>query len=257
MNALHTEERSQRPASDDARTRLGTPVTEPREDALMSETAKARWGAAIVAIAPAVMAAGFVYHPHLSGTLPNNTAVAEAVAADTTRWAVAHLAVGVGSGLLILAFLAIRSYLREAGEERWSVLALPFIVIGSTLYALLPAMEFAPLAAVEIGADAAAAQGALGQWFLPILLTSAVVFTLGAAGFAVALARSEVLSPQLTWLVVGMLVVMAAARFVPLSAVQLYLQGAAGIVALWPLAYVMWKHAETQLYGQPERAPAT
>jgi hypothetical protein len=68
-------------------------------------------------------------------------AVAVALAADTTRWGLSHLVTGVASGLLILAFLAIRSYLRQAGEERWSVLAFPFIVMGSTLLALLPAME--------------------------------------------------------------------------------------------------------------------
>jgi hypothetical protein len=55
----------------------------------------------------------------------------------------------VASGLLVLAFLAIRSYLREAGEDRWNILALPFIVVGSTLFAVLPGMEFAPLAAAE------------------------------------------------------------------------------------------------------------
>jgi hypothetical protein len=52
-------------------------------------------------------------------------------------------------------------------------------------------------------------------WFIPILLTGAVSFALGAFGFAKGIARSEVLSPRLTWLVVGALVVMAVARFVP------------------------------------------
>ena len=59
---------------------------------------------------------------------PDKAAVAAALASDTTRWGFSHLAVGVGSGFTLLAFLAIRSYLREAGEERWSILALPFIV---------------------------------------------------------------------------------------------------------------------------------
>lgn len=224
----------------------------------MSATAKARWRAVIVAVAPAVLAAGFIYHPYLPGVLPNNAAVAEAVAADTMRWATAHLAAGVGSGLLILAFLAICSHLRERGEERWSALALPFVVIGSTLYALLPAMEFAPVAAVKIGADAAAAQGALGPWFLSILFASAVAFALGAVGFAVAIAQSGGLSSRLAWLVVGMLVVGAAARFVPLSVVQLYVQAAADIVALWPLAYVMRKPATTVRSARPpDTTPVT
>jgi hypothetical protein len=62
---------------------------------------------------------------------------------------------------MVLAFLAIRSYLRNVGEERWSVLGLPFIVVGGTLFAVLPGMEFAPLAAAEAGTDAEAAQAAL------------------------------------------------------------------------------------------------
>lgn len=39
---------------------------------------------------------------------------------------------------------------------------------------------------------------------------------------------------------------MAAGRFVPLVAAQLFIGPAAGIVALWPLAYGMWSHAEAR-----------
>src|SRR5919107_4705042 len=118
----------------------------------MSSTTRARLRAVIVVIAPAVLLAAFVYHPYIANPT-DKAAVAAALASDTTRWGLSHLAVGVGSGLAVLAFLAIRGYLREAGEERWSILALPFIVIGSTLFAFLPAMEIAMLAAAEGGAD--------------------------------------------------------------------------------------------------------
>lgn len=189
----------------------------------MSATTSRRLRAAITVVAPAVLLAGFAYHPDVGNPTGADftAAIAAAVAADTTRWGLSHLAIGVGSGLLILAFLAIRSYLREAGEDRWSALALPFIVIGSTLFALLPAMEFAPLAAAEGGADLAgieATQGALRPWFAPILVTGAVTFLLGALGFATAIARSGTLSRPMTWLVAVALVVMAAARLVPLGA---------------------------------------
>jgi hypothetical protein len=50
---------------------------------------------------------------------------------------------------------------------------------------------------------------------------------------------------------------MAAARFVPVGA-ALYVGGVAGIVALWPLAYEMWKHPEAaRLAGEPRSMPAT
>jgi len=221
----------------------------------MSATTRARFRAAIVAIAPAGLLAAFVYHPYIAN-LTDKAAVAAALASDTTRWGLSHLAVGVGSGLAVLAFLAIRSYLREAGEERWSLLALPFIVMGSTLFAFLPAMEIAMLAAAEVGADVQAVQTALDSWFFPIFLIAAITFALGVLGFAMGIVRSRVLGPRLTWLVVGAFVVMAAARFVPLGA-ALYVGGVAAIVALWPLAYEMWMHPEAKSAGQPRPMPVT
>jgi hypothetical protein len=223
----------------------------------ISATTRARFGASIVALAPAVMLAGLFAHPYIA-TLPDEATIAEAVAADTTYWGLVHLTTAVGSGLLVLAFLAIRSYLREAGEERWSILALPFIVVGSTLFTVLPGMEFAPLAALEAGADVQAVQAALAPWFLPILMTGAATFAVGVFAFAKGIADSRVLSRRLSRLVVGALVVMAVARFVPLGAAQFYVQGAAGIVALWPLAYEMWRHPEAApSAGQPRPTPAT
>jgi hypothetical protein len=222
---------------------------------LMSQATRARFGAAIVALAPAVMLAGLFAHPYIA-TLPDEAAVAEAVAADTTYWGLVHLTAAVASGLLVLAFLAIRSYLREAGEERWSILALPFIVIGSTLFAVLPGMEFAPLAA-KAGADAEAAQAALASWFIPIMGMGAITFAVGVFAFAKGIANSRVMSRRLTWVVVGALVVLAISRVVPVGATQFYVQGAAGVVALWPLAYEMWKRPEVaRPAGQPRPMPA-
>jgi hypothetical protein len=222
----------------------------------ISATTRARFGAAIVALAPAVMLAGLFAHPYIA-TLPDEVAVAAVATADTTRWGLAHLTVGVGSGLLMLAFLAIRSYLRDAGEERWSILALPFIVVGGTLFAVLPGMEFAPLAAAEAGGDVQATQAALAPWFLPILVTGAITFAAGVFAFAKGIADSRVLSRRLSRLVVGALVVMAVARLVPVGAMQFYVQGAAGIVALWPLANEMWKRPEAaRSAGQPRPMPA-
>lgn len=123
--------------------------------------------AAIVAIAPAVLLAGFVWHPYTA--VPDEATIAAAAAAGTTRWGLSHLTIAVGSGFTALAFLAIRSHLSEAGEQRWSVLALPCIVMGITLFAVLPGMEFAALAAAETGADVKAAQTALFPWFVSIL----------------------------------------------------------------------------------------
>jgi hypothetical protein len=196
--------------------------------------------AVIVATAPVLLLIAMLWHPYLPRRLPDASAVAEAVANDTTRWGLAHLAAVVASGVLILAFIAIRGYLREAGDEAWSAIGLAFIVIGSLSYAVLPGMEFAPLAAVETGADPEAAQAALDEWFVPVLLAGALTFAIGIVCVAVALLRNKVLNPQLTWVVVAALIVMAASRLVPFAAVQFYLQSAAAVIALWPLAWVIW-----------------
>jgi hypothetical protein len=197
--------------------------------------------AALIA-APAVLLAALGAHPYLSGRLPNDAEVAEAVAGGITRWGLVHLAASVAFGLIILAFLAVRSYLREEGEERFSALGVPFIVIGSTLSAVLPGMEFAPLAAAETGATTAgieATQEALTSWFAPVLVSGALAFAIGVFGFARALSVTTLGGRALSRVVVVALIVMAISRFVPLAAVQFYVQGVAAIVALWPLAYAM------------------
>ena len=207
----------------------------------MSSSAKSRLMATVVAAAPAVFLAALVAHPHLPGRLPNNAAVAAAVLADPGHWGLTHLAGGAASGLIAVAFLFVRSHLRAAGEDRWSGPALVFIILGSTLYTILFGMEFAPMAAVVSGADAEAAQAALGPWFVPILFSAGLVFAVGALGFAAGVVRSGVLAPSIAALVAAALVVMAASRLVPFAVVQFHVQGLAALAALWPLAAVMWK----------------
>jgi hypothetical protein len=201
-----------------------------------------QWRTAVVVAAPAVLLGALVAHPYLSGRLPNDAEVAEAVAGGITRWGLVHLATSVASGLIILAFLAVRSYLRETGEDRFSAVGVPFIVIGSTLFAVLPGMEFAPLAAAEAGATTAeieATQEALSSWFVLVLMSGSLAFAIGVLGFVRALSATTLGGRALTRVVVVALVVMATSRFVPLAAVQFYVQGVAAILALWPLAYAM------------------
>jgi hypothetical protein len=263
---LQVERRNRPLAGDPARDRLqardsgtartaGTSLPSPPLSATTIKLSRF----AIVVLAPAVALSGHAYHPWIGSPADPGflERLAAAVAADPTRWAVAHLGVAVGSGLMILAFLAIRSYLREAGEERWSALGLPFLVMGSVLYALLPAIEFAPIGAYGAGADVAAVQAALMPWFVRILITGAALFALGVLGFAFAIVRSRVLGPGLTWLVVGALVVLAITRFAPVGAAQLYVGPAASLVALWGLAYAMWNQPHARGSALAETMPAT
>lgn len=206
----------------------------------MTVTTKARFRAAITAIAPALLLLGFAYHPYVANAT-DESALAESAASDTTRWGLAHLAVGVGYALLALAFIALRSYLRDAGEDRWSARALPFAVLACGLFPILTGMEFALLAAAETGGDVEGAQSELMPWFIPILVPAAVSFTLGAVGFAIAISRSRVLSNRLTRIAAGALVVMAVTRFIPAGAAQIAI-GVAGAVAFWPIALTMWSN---------------
>ena len=106
----------------------------------VSPTSLARIRAAVLIGAPALLLLGFAYHPYIANAT-GDAAIASTAADDTTRSGLAHLAIGVGYGLMALAFVALRSYLREAGEERWSSLGLPFAVLGSCLLIPLTGME--------------------------------------------------------------------------------------------------------------------
>lgn len=218
----------------------------PLDREALSASIRTGFGVTILAVAPAVMLAGLLYHPHIGNpTDPNFLAnLAAAVEADTLRWGIAHYLIAVGSGLIGLAFLALRAWLGRRGEERWSAIGIPFVVMGSVLYALVPAMEFAPLSAAGIGVDPAAIQNGVYPWFIPTLFGSAAIFAVGACSFAAAIVRSGLL-PGRSWtrFVAGAIVVMALARFVPLSYVQMHVQAFAGIAALWPLAYFLAKSA--------------
>jgi len=203
-------------------------------------------GAAVATAAgPVLLLAAFLWHPPILGRMPDNAAVAEAASADLTRWGIAHLAAVVGSAAIAVAFVAVREYLRSYGDHRTSAFGLGAVVVGSVMYAVLPGLEFAHIAAHETGADMEATQAALQEWFLVFLLSGAAFFLLGAVAFAVAVARTAPLSGGLNAVVAGALVVFALSRLVPVGVVQFYVQPAAALLALLPLAAGMWQRART------------
>ena len=199
------------------------------------------WAAAVVLLAPVLLLGALIYHPYLP-RFSNDAAVAEELISDPTRWGVSHFAIGLCAGLLVVALLVVADFLRAAGEVTVITLAVPFLVIGSVLFAFLPAMELGMLAVHEGGGNVREILPELSTWFVPIYLASAITFAIGMLGLALAVSRSRVLDPGVTRVVVIALVVTAAARFVPLGA-ALYVTGIAGVVALWPLAYRMQRTA--------------
>lgn len=200
------------------------------------ETPGARARALLVAAGPVLLTAALLWHPPLPGRLPDSAGVAEAASADIMRWGLSHVAAALASGAVAVAFVAVRGYLRDRGDGSASAVGLGLVVVGSTLYAVLPGMEFAVVAAHETGADLAETQAALQSWFVPILVVGAVTFASGTVLFAVAVARAASFARLPTIIVAGALVVFGLSRVVPVGAVQFYVQSVAALAALLPLA---------------------
>jgi hypothetical protein len=74
-----------------------------------------RWAAISTAVGPVLLLAAFLWHPPIPGRLPDDAAVAEAAAADLTRWGFAHFAAVLSSAAIAVAFVAVREYLRAPG----------------------------------------------------------------------------------------------------------------------------------------------
>jgi hypothetical protein len=213
--------------------RPGEAARGPRAGSGSWSRARRTAAAATVAVAPVSLLAAFVYHPFIAD-LRHKHDVAAALTAGATRWSIAHLGAAVASALIALAFLAVTAALRQRGEWRWSARAVPFVVVGSTLFAMLPAMEIAVLAASHGGADEEAVLLEMDAWFRPLLVAGAAVFALGMACAARSVVSARVLGPPMTALVVGALTVAGVSRFLPFGA-ALVVGAAALVVGLWPL----------------------
>lgn len=208
--------------------------------------------ATVVFVAPVLLLGALAYHPYVP-ELTNDASVAAELTSDTTRWGLSHLAVGVAAALLLVALLAVADFLRAAGQATITTLAIPFIVLGSILFAFLPAMEIAMLAVHEAGGDVREVLPELNTWFVPVHIAGAAAFAIGMVGLAVAVTRSRVLDPGLTRFVALALVITAGTRFVPLG-VALYVTGVVGIAALWPLAYRMRQGARPRTMVSSNRS---
>lgn len=204
-----------------------------------TSTTAVRGAAVVVVLGPLLLLGTMVWHPPLPGRLPDHDAVADAATADLTRWALVHLATAIAVGLVVVAFVAVRGFLRERGDPRLSAIGLGCVVLGSTMYAVLPGMEFAVLAAAETGGDPAATQAALESWFTFTLVSGGVVFAAGTALFAAAVVRTATFGRTEAAVIAGALVVFGLSRLVPVGVVQFYLQPAAALLALLPVAAEM------------------
>lgn len=155
----------------------------------MSERSRALAGAAVLFIAPVVFGAGIAAHPFVRSYVESDV-VADAVAGAPERWHVAHLTLSIGIGLLLVAILVIRSHLRGVGEQRWSVIGTPLLIVGGTLLAGLVGAEVTLAAVVESGGDVHAVLATGVTW---AFVAGMPLFAIGWVCFAAAFWRAPLL----------------------------------------------------------------
>lgn len=186
-----------------------------------------------IAAAPAAILAGVVLHPY-QGRFTDSAETARLMASAPTRWAWAHLALGFGICLLILAVFALRHHLRSLGEDASSFWAVPFTTIGGGLFVFIVGAEgLGGFAAAKAGEGASFADALQDWWWL--WLMAVALLAAGLVFLATAVARSGLVVGNARRLAVVGLVAMSVAGFIP-AGVALYVTGASSAVALGVLA---------------------
>jgi hypothetical protein len=221
----------------------------------MSARGQIGTGAAALFIAPVVLLAGLAAHPFVR-SYGHKGVIAGAVAGAPSRWAWSHVIIVLGLGLLLVAITVIRRQLRDAGEQRWSVVALPLLLVGGMLLGAAAGSEITLAAVVTSGQDVLAVLQT-GESAVALYLGGAVTFATGWLCLAVALHRAPIMSPAQRWMATVALTVVAGALFVPqTSAACAY--GVALVVANWLIGYHMLAdktHAAHQLPTRPTGRP--
>jgi hypothetical protein len=203
----------------------------------MSERTRTWAGAAVLFIGSAVFLAGSLAHPFVRDYM-DTTVVADAVSAAPGQWAVAHVILAVGLGLVLLAVLVIREQFRGPGELRWSAAAVPLLIVGATLFGAIVGSEITLAAVVDTGGDVLAVREATEALTLPLVLAGFLLFGLGWLCFAMAFYRARILPSALNWLAIVALVAIPIASFIP-QTLGTYAYGLAILMVSWLVGYHM------------------
>jgi len=203
----------------------------------MSERTRTWAGAAVLFITPVVFLAGALAHPFVADYTHTNV-VADAVRAAPGQWEVAHLLLAIGLGLMPLAVLVIRHEFRRAGEERWSAIGVPLLIVGTTLVGTIVGTEITLAAVVDSGGDVLAVREADEALTLPLFLVGVLLFVLGWLSFAMAFYRARILPTALNWWAIVALVAIAIAFFIP-QTWGTYTYGLAILMVSWLVGYRM------------------
>lgn len=202
----------------------------------MSAHGQMRAGPAVLFIAPVILLAGLAAHPFVHSYLDGGASRAAAVAGAPSRWAWSHLLIALGLGLLLVAVTITRHRLRDAGEQRWSVVALPLLLAGGALLGASVGSEITLAAVATSGQDVLATLVAGEHTTTPLHFGGALMFAAGWVCLAVALHRGRILPRAQTWVATAALAVVAGALFVPQTSAA-HAHGAALVVANWLIGY--------------------
>lgn len=208
----------------------------------MSNRFQNKGRALILAVAPLALLAGALVHPYLGG-VPDTAALAQAVAANPTRWGIAHIVIGVGIALALLLFFAVRVHLHDKGEDVWSFWATPLATIGLGLVGFMVGAE-------GVGGRGAAALGDVQTffeqvmaWAVPLYLTANVLLGFGLLGFAKGVSTSGILAKNATRIVWAGAVIATVALFLP-TGWAAHLVSVGMLAFAWPLAEHLWSESQ-------------
>lgn len=217
----------------------------------MSSSGANRTGLAVLFIAPIVFLAGALAHPFVR-TYLDTSVVADAVASAPNRWAVAHVALALGIGLMLLAVLVIRRRLREAGEERWSERGTTLVVLGGVLLAAVVGSEVTLAAVVTSGGDVLSVLEEAEAFSFPLFGVGVLLFVPGWLSFAVAFHRARPLPGTANRAAIVAMVAILVGFLLPQTS-GTYIYGTALLVVSWLAGYNMLTDGR-RTDGRPPRA---
>lgn len=198
---------------------------------MMTNRTRSRIDTLILFVAPVVFLSGLVAHP-IVRTYLDTEVVAEAVSEAPGRWALAHMVIAVGIGLVLLAALAIRRQFRIAGEERWSVIGIASLAVSGALLGAVVGSEITLSAVVNSGFDVVAVLIEGEKWTRPLFLGAIVLFMLGWLSFGAAFRRKPILPPARDRLAIIAVIAIPVGSFIP-QTTGTYIYGGAVLIVSW------------------------
>lgn len=182
-------------------------------------------------VGPAVFLAGLVAHPFVRN-YADTEVIAGAISGAPDRWAIAHLIIALGIGLVLLAALTIRGQFRLAGEHRWSGVGITLLIVSGALQGAVVGAEITLAAVVAEGLDVLAVLSEAETWTRPLFMGAMALFVLGWLSFAVAFRRVPILPPARNRLALALLIAILIGIFIPQTTGN-YLLGVAILVVSW------------------------